>query len=118
MAAPPQKIIGGSDAIEAEFPYEVSLMLGDRNFCGGCIIAEQYILTAAHCVRVMIPPYTNIRVKSGSNHLSSDGEYHTITRATIHPHYKRGPENSWHHDIAVLKVERNTLNVQKFILAF
>lgn len=45
------RIVGGSSAVEKQFPYQVSIR-GDRDnshFCGGVIIQEHYILTAGHC---------------------------------------------------------------------
>merc|ERR1712011_14657 len=42
------KIVGGVEATPHEFPWQVGLFF-DGYFCGGSIISEEYILTAAHC---------------------------------------------------------------------
>merc|ERR1712122_260774 len=42
------KIVGGVEATPHEFPWQVGLFF-DGYFCGGTIISEKYILTAAHC---------------------------------------------------------------------
>merc|ERR1711963_1179029 len=42
------KIVGGVEATPHEFPWQVGLFF-DGYFCGGSIISEKYILTAAHC---------------------------------------------------------------------
>ena len=44
------RIIGGSDAAEGQFPYQVSLKLYGRHICGGSVIAANWVITAAHCV--------------------------------------------------------------------
>merc|ERR1711982_199470 len=46
--ANPEKIVGGVEATPHEFPWQVGLFF-DGYFCGGTIISEKYILTAAHC---------------------------------------------------------------------
>lgn len=45
------RIIGGQNAEDGQFPYQVSLRtkLSNKHFCGGSIISSRFILTAAHC---------------------------------------------------------------------
>ncbi|CAB0043312.1 unnamed protein product, partial [Trichogramma brassicae] len=50
-----QKIIGGRFASNGQFKYQVSLQLISghgctHHFCGGSILDERHIITAAHCV--------------------------------------------------------------------
>ncbi|XP_056641941.1 chymotrypsin-2-like [Diorhabda sublineata] len=44
------RVVNGSDAEEGEFPYAVSLRKGNSHTCGGTILNDKFILTAAHCV--------------------------------------------------------------------
>merc|ERR1712127_584852 len=43
------KIVGGVEAAEHAWPWQVALFIDDAWFCGGSIISENYVLTAAHC---------------------------------------------------------------------
>lgn len=47
---PESRIVGGFNAWSGQFPYQVSLRINGRHFCGGAIISEFYVLTAGHCV--------------------------------------------------------------------
>lgn len=43
------RIVGGVEATEHAWPWQVALFIDNAWFCGGSIISENYILTAAHC---------------------------------------------------------------------
>ncbi|XP_068441410.1 transmembrane protease serine 13a [Clinocottus analis] len=43
------RIIGGSEAKEGQWPWQVSLHYKGNHICGGVLIAPYYVLTAAHC---------------------------------------------------------------------
>ena len=47
IGGPSPAVVGGTNAAQGEFPWMVRLSMG----CGGAVIAQRVVLTAAHCVR-------------------------------------------------------------------
>merc|ERR1711911_319730 len=44
-----QRIVGGWETGINEFPWQVAVFIDGLYFCGGSLIDEQHVLTAAHC---------------------------------------------------------------------
>merc|ERR1712107_531963 len=44
------KIVGVFEAEPNQWPWQVALFIDNAWFCGGALISENYVLTAAHCV--------------------------------------------------------------------
>ncbi|XP_058795863.1 chymotrypsin-2-like [Phymastichus coffea] len=79
------KIVGGTAARDGQFPYQASLRLNARHFCGGSVLNERWILTAAHCLAGLND--TAVSVVLGSNRLDRGGEAYRSARSLPHPQY-------------------------------
>ncbi|KAM5187359.1 serine protease 43-like [Callospermophilus lateralis] len=60
------RIFGGSEAPRRKWPWQVSLQSYNRHICGGSLITNRLVLTAAHCVFGRQSEYT---VMLGHNNL-------------------------------------------------
>uniref|UniRef100_A0A3Q1KGC9 trypsin n=1 Tax=Anabas testudineus TaxID=64144 RepID=A0A3Q1KGC9_ANATE len=92
-------IVGGRDAAPHSRPYMASLQVRGQHNCGGALVREDFVLTAAHC---QIPvPY---RVVLGADSLSGNEptkQEFTSVKSFPHPNYD-GHAN----DIMLLKLNR------------
>ncbi|KAF2904503.1 hypothetical protein ILUMI_01671 [Ignelater luminosus] len=43
------RVVGGVKATRHQFPYQISLQYNGRHICGGALINETRVITAAHC---------------------------------------------------------------------
>ncbi|XP_039731781.1 serine protease 55 [Pteropus medius] len=84
------RIIGGIEAEVGEFPWLVSIQAGNEHFCGGTIIDEWWIVTAAHCLshEGMIP--TDLSVVLGTNNLQSPSlEVKGVSSMVLHKDFNK-----------------------------
>nr|XP_022914398.1 chymotrypsin-2-like [Onthophagus taurus] len=96
------RIVGGHDATDGQFPYQISLRYNGHHICGGSIIQENYILTAAHCIDGQKPD--NFTIVTGSNLLDTGGDSYQVEKIIQHPDYN---SQSIKNDIALLKLTDN-----------
>jgi hypothetical protein len=100
-------------AVEAEIPIGKSEL--DRILCGGSIIDESHILTAAHCVFIAPPdeqiPPSDFMVRAGTVSLTSSEPTEqdaAVSGVRVHPYYTYAPESGHVNpdDVAVLTLAK------------
>lgn len=65
------RIMNGTNAVDGQFPHQVSLRLSDgQHMCGASILTERFLLTAAHCTEFMGEKPPEAYAVVGSIHLS------------------------------------------------
>ena len=110
------RVVNGEEASPHEFPWIVSMLDLDGDwFCGGSILTEDYVITAAHCVDWMEPHEALIRIGDHDNSDPDDTDYNKkqsikIKKIIIHSKYDTETTNN---DIALLKL-KTRIDFQKF----
>uniref|UniRef100_A0A023G588 Putative trypsin n=1 Tax=Amblyomma triste TaxID=251400 RepID=A0A023G588_AMBTT len=97
-----ERIVGGSDAGPLEFPWQVSVQVFSSHQCGGVILDEYWILTAAHCMKYS-PIFYKIYV--GKDHLfrkELTERYYYVSEIIKHPYYS---EDTVDYDIALIRLD-------------
>ncbi|XP_076368480.1 serine protease 1 [Tachypleus tridentatus] len=110
-SSPDLRIVGGHEAQKGRWPWQVSHVRNVLNrfmepFCGGTLIAPQWVLTAAHCVR------RRLYIRAGEYDLLitevSEQEI-KVSDSFVHPNYDIQTINN---DIALLRLRQPlTMNV-------
>ena len=101
-----KKIIGGKDASDKAYPWQVSLGVswipdsGPAHFCGGTIYRAQWIITAAHCVRTLTKD--EIVVVAGATELNRGKSRLAVETIIPHPQYDHVTKNN---DIALVRLK-------------
>ncbi|XP_058123545.1 chymotrypsin-1-like [Anopheles ziemanni] len=100
-----RRIVNGTDASILDFPFVISLRGGTGSHsCGGSILSELWILTAAHCVGATTVFMQTVQVGRTDLSVKVDESVYSIEQSIPHPEYDS--RNSYINDIALLKLAR------------
>lgn len=94
------RIVGGIDTTIQSHPYQVSIQLNGRHYCGGSLYRNDIVITAAHCLQNNIP-VRSISVRLGSTIHSSGGVVTEIASYANHPNYTSFTNAN---DIAIIRL--------------
>ncbi|XP_076341053.1 ovochymase-2-like [Tachypleus tridentatus] len=102
------RVIGGRDSEPGEWCWQVALISAQNQYlCGGALIGNQWVLTAAHCVSNLVKTRDYIYVRVGDFDLSRQvenpgAETHRVDTTYIHHNFN---SQTLDNDIALLKLK-------------
>lgn len=101
------RVMGGVDASEGEWPWQVSLQVLGRHVCGGTLISSQWVVSAAHCFyddRLYNPSlWTAYLGKIWLNRTSETEEAIRVSEILLHQYYDF---ETYDYDLALLRLKK------------
>ena len=95
-----RRIVGGENTDIKQHPWQAALQVNGQFLCGGSIIAERWVLTAAHCF-AHSKRANDWRARAGTTEYAKSGPWTQIERIVIHPKYDASTQEN---DIALVKL--------------
>lgn len=106
---PEDRIYGGQLAVPGSWPWQAGIYTHRySHFCGGALINDRYVLTAAHCVWSKLS--TSVRVHLGSyarRAVDNTEVVYKVEEVCAHPRYKPSGSALKNTDIAILKLQKS-----------
>nr|XP_033798801.1 transmembrane protease serine 7 [Geotrypetes seraphini] len=108
-----KRIIGGSDAEESEWPWQVSLHFAESAYCGASVLSKEWLLSAAHCFQGDILSDPRSWTAHLGMHVQGKAKFVTsIKRIIVHERYS----NNFDYDIALLQLSSSWVDTMKHFI--
>lgn len=99
---PETLIIGGTTSTEA-YPWMVSIQKG-YHFCGGVLIAADWVMTAAHCLDDKTPEELTLYIGLSNLSYPTAGDIRKAQWFVLHPDFNDG---NFYSDMALIRLDRS-----------
>ncbi|XP_039388451.1 serine protease 27-like [Mauremys reevesii] len=99
------RILNGQDAKAGAWPWQVSVQRYGSHICGGSLISESWVVSAAHCFDPSVAN-SSYRVQLGENQIGSatpPQSFSSVKRVVPHPNYN---SSTFLADIALVELEK------------
>ncbi|CAM5117881.1 unnamed protein product [Eretmochelys imbricata] len=99
------RIFNGQDAKDGAWPWQVSVQQNGFHICGGSLVSESWVVSAAHCFNLSVA-ISAYRVQLGEKRIVSETpaeSFSSVKRIIPHPNYN---SNSFLADIALVELEK------------
>ncbi|XP_075165961.1 trypsin-1-like [Haematobia irritans] len=99
-----KRIVNGQEVQVNQYPWMAMLLFRDRFYCGGSLINDRYVVSAAHCLKPFPKPFITVRLLA---HQMGDKKMQVITRSAEkvvwHPLYSAQNNDN---DIGLIKLNK------------
>nr|KAF6498263.1 transmembrane serine protease 6 [Rousettus aegyptiacus] len=106
LQGPSGRIVGGAVSSEGEWPWQASLQVRGRHICGGALIADRWVITAAHCFQedsmASAALWTVFLGKVWQSSRWPGEVSFKVSRLFLHPYHE---EDSHDYDVALLQLD-------------
>jgi secreted trypsin-like serine protease len=99
-----KRIVGGEPTTIEDNPWQVAIEItraGGTYLCGGSIIAQKWVLSAAHCFEPIAPPNA-VKVKAGATNYVDEGVWSRVEKVVVHEGYN---PQTFENDVALVKLD-------------
>lgn len=103
IAAVQGEIVGGYNSSITHHPWQVSILYNGNHICGGSILSDTWVLTAAHCTDFATP--ASLQVAAGitnQSQIGASGQLVDVAEIARHPDYVSPPFGN---DVALLRLD-------------